>query len=134
VERIKLAKGIDQSLGEPSGGSNERSVVQSNPWYNTHTGTAACNSSCTYGSMSRVQRIRHSVAPGHGLWYWQRAVEMDKTTFGSDVKDGSAVDSRGMVYRPQSRMWMPQRHKAELWLLAKLVDYRTQRGKNLDNP
>jgi hypothetical protein len=33
--------------------------------------------------------------------------------------------------RPQLWLWPPQRHKAVLWLLARLAEYRTQRGKIL---
>jgi hypothetical protein len=31
LERNKLAKGMDQFMGDPSGGSHKRCVVQSNP-------------------------------------------------------------------------------------------------------
>jgi hypothetical protein len=35
------------------------------------------------------------------------------------------------LYRPQYWLWPPQSHKAVLWLLARLVEYRTERGKIL---
>jgi hypothetical protein len=39
--------------------------------------------------------------------------------------------SEEWLYRPQFWLWPPQRHKAVLWLLTRLVESRIQRGKLL---
>jgi hypothetical protein len=35
------------------------------------------------------------------------------------------------LYRPQFRLWPVQRHRAVLWLLAQLIEFRSQREKDL---
>jgi hypothetical protein len=35
------------------------------------------------------------------------------------------------LYRPQFRFWPAQRHRAVLWILAKLIDFRLQKERTL---
>jgi hypothetical protein len=56
---------------------------------------------------------------------------MDEETDGNDATDGLRWIPEVWLYRPQFHLWPPQRHRAVLWLLAKLVEFRAQRCKLL---
>jgi hypothetical protein len=62
---------------------------------------------------------------GSGQWKWTRK------HFAVMLRMDQRWIPEEWLYRQQFRLWPPQRYKAVLWPLARLVEYRTQRGKFL---
>jgi hypothetical protein len=62
---------------------------------------------------------------GSRLWHWIRHL------LSIILRTDPRLIPDEWLYRPQFKLWPPQRHRAVLWILARTVAYRCQRGARL---
>jgi hypothetical protein len=58
-------------------------------------------------------------------------MDVDESTVGNHDENGPERIPEEWLYRPHFHLWPSQWHSAVLWVLAKLIAFRTHKGRSL---